>query len=128
MTSPVPLVHDFTFTFRPNKLVQGSKQYLIVNVRPNVPHASELERYYLTLAINSPLHIYISQRCGPCAPAEEDLRIVVDGELVESREKCLGYYFLDTTEMDCGIYDVWFELELVDSLYISPKSQLQIYK
>jgi len=127
-TSPSPIVFDCTFSFRPNKLMQGSKQHLIINVTPNVPTASELEAYYRNLAIVSPLRISIAQHCGECVPAEEDLRLVVDKELVTYRERCLAYYFLDTTEMDCGIYDVWFQLEFAESVYISPKMQLQIFR
>ena len=63
----------------------------------------------------------------PCAPKEEDLRLVIDGATVEYREKCAGYYFLDTTEMDKGIFDVYFELEFGECTYISEKNQLQVY-
>ncbi len=126
-TSPSPLIYDFTFAFRPNKIRQGAKQYLIVNVIPNVPKASALEAYYKNIATVSPLKISIEQRCGDCLPDEQDLRLIVDQELLEFRESCLAYYFLDTTEMDCGIYDVFFQLEFAENTYISPKSQLQIF-
>lgn len=127
-TSPVPIIYDFTFSFRPNKLMQGSKQYLIVNVKPNVPTASTLEAYYENLASISPIYISIAKRCGECIPAEEDLRLVVDRELVEVREYLYGYYLLDTSDLDPGIYDVWFELQVTENVYISPKGQLQIFK
>lgn len=127
-TSPVPLIYDFSFSFRPNQLAQGSKQYIIVQVSPNVPTATELNEYYCNIASVSPIYISIAQRCGDCVPEEEDLRLVVDRELVQMREHLYGYYKWDTTDVPCGIYDVWFELESGDNLYISPKNQIQIFK
>lgn len=126
-TTPIPIIYDFNFSFRPNKIRQGSKRYLIINITPNVPDATDLQRYYENLAIVSPLKISIEKLCGDCVPAEQDLRIVVEQDSVELREKNTGYYFLDTTEMDQGTYNVWFELEFGESLYISDKSQLQIF-
>lgn len=128
MTTPVPLVYDFSFKFKPNKFRKGAKQHLIVDVSPNVPTASEMQQYYLNLAVNSPIRISIEQRCGDCVPVEEDLRLIVDCELVELREFCRGFYFLDTSEMNLGIYDVWFQLEFAQSIFISPRSQLQIFE
>ncbi len=126
-TSPVPVVYGFDFSFRPNKIRQGSKNYLIIDITPNVPKTSDLNRYYQNLAIVSPLKVSIEQECGECLPAEQDLRLVVDCELVELREKCVGYYYLDTTEMDCGIYNVWFQMDFGDTVHISDKQQIQIY-
>jgi hypothetical protein len=126
-TSPVPVVYDFQFAFQPNRLAKGSIQYLLVNVIPNVPRAADLQAYYQNMVVISPLYISIVQRCGDCLPPEEDLRTVADKELVEFREKTLGYYLLDTTEMNTGIYDVWFQLELAENVYVSPKSQLEIF-
>jgi len=126
-TSPVPVVYGFDFSFRPNKIRQGSKNYLIIDITPNVPKTSDLNRYYQNLAIVSPLKVSIEQECGECMPAEQDLRLVVDCELVELREKCVGYYYLDTTEMDCGIYNVWFQMDFGDTVHISDKQQVQIY-
>jgi hypothetical protein len=125
-TTPTPIVYDFNFAFRPNRVRKGSKRYLMIEVTPNVPGHDQLAAYYQNLAIVSPIKIWIEQHCGECVPAEEDLRMIVDGESVELREKCLGYYFLDTTEMEVGMYDVWFEIELGENVYISEKSQLQI--
>jgi hypothetical protein len=126
-TSPIPIVNDFTFSFRPNRLRHGAKQPLIIEITPNVPRASDLARYYENLAIVSPLYITIEQRCGDCVPAEKDLRIIVDHQLVELREKRYGYYPLDTREMDCGVYDITFELDLGDNIYISDRNQLEIF-
>ena len=38
-----------------------------------------------------------------------------------------GYYLLDTTEMEIGIYDVWYELDLGGNTYISDRQSLQIF-
>ena len=120
-------MYGFDFSFRPNKIRQGSKNYLIIDITPNVPKTSDLNRYYQNLAIVSPLKCLPEQECGECMPAEQDLRLVVDCELVELREKCVGYYYLDTTEMDCGIYNVWFQMDFGDTVHISDKQQVQIY-
>lgn len=126
-STPLPAVYDFRFQFRPNRIRQGSKRHLIVEILPNVPDIAELVNYYRNLTIVSPLKIYIEQACVPCMPQEQDLRIVVDGEDVTLRESCRAFYKLDTEEMDCGIYNVWFEMEFADNLYISDKEQLQIF-
>jgi len=110
-TSPLPIVHDFSFAFRPNKLRLGSKQYIIIDITPNVTNASDLARYYENIAIVSPLKISIEQVCGDCLPAEEDLRIIADEVDVELRERGRGYYFLDTEELTTGLYDIWFTME-----------------
>lgn len=126
-STPVPVVYDFSFHFQPNKFRKGSKQYLIAEIIPNVPTASDLRKYYENLAIVSDLKISIEQRCGDCVPDEQDLRLIVDKEQVDFREKRHGFYQLDTTDMDCGIYDVWFQMDHGDNVYISDRMQLQIY-
>lgn len=126
-TTPIPVVYDFNFHFQPNKLRKGSIQYLIIEIVPNVPRATDLQRYYENLAITSDLKVTISQSCGPCLPQESDLRIIVEDASIDYREKRYGYYKLDTTDMSCGIYDVWFKLEFGGNTYISDKMQLQIY-
>jgi hypothetical protein len=125
--TPIPVVYDFDFHFQPNKLRQGSKQYLKIEIKPNVPRASDLQKYYENLAILSDLKISIEQQCGDCVDAESDLRLVVDEESVDFREKRWGYYLLDTSEMDCGIYDIWFKLEMGETVHISDRMQLQIF-
>jgi hypothetical protein len=127
-TSPVPIVYDFSFHFQPNRLRQGSRQYLMVEVIPNVPRSTDLARYYTNLAIGADLSITIEQQCGDCVPKERDLRVVVDDEPLTHREKCFGYYQLDTEEMECGIYDVTFKMEFGGNVYLSDRMQLQIYK
>jgi hypothetical protein len=130
-TGTTPIVYDFSFRFQPNRLRQGSKQYLIIQVKPNVRNISELEEYYTNLAIAAPMTIYMEQECVECMPDEQDLRIVIDGESVDYREKCLGYYFLDTSEngldLKQGLYSVWCQMDFGESTYVSEKMQLQIF-
>lgn len=126
-TTPIPVVYDFGFSFRPNRLRKGSKRFLIIEVTPNVPKGSDLGRYYENLAIASDVRVTIEMKCGDCVPQEEDLRIVVDRAQTEYREKRFAYYQLDTREMECGVYDIWFELTLGENVYVSEKNQLLIF-
>jgi len=126
-TTPIPVVFDFNFHFQPNKFRKGSKQYLIIEIIPNVPRGTDLERYYHNLAIVSDMNITIEQQCGDCLPAERDLRMVVEDEKVDFREKRFGYYQLDTEDLDCGIYNVSFKLEFGGNVYISDQMPLQVY-
>lgn len=127
--SEMPIVYDFSYGFRPNRVRKGEKRWLTVEIIPNVPKASDLERYYSNLALASPMKISVEKVCGECVPKEKDLRVVVDGASVDFRRDSEGYYFLDTEElgMDCGIYNVWFELEFGESKYLSDNLQLQVY-
>ena len=127
-TSPIPAIYDFSFRFQPNKFRKGAKQYLMIEISPNVPTAGELRQYYENLAIVSDLKISIEQRCGDCLPSEQDLRLISDKVLVDYREKRFGFYQLDTEEMDCGIYDVWFQLEFGGNRYISDRYNFQVYE
>ena len=122
-----PLVYDFSFWFQPNKIRLGSKRWLIIHLKPNVPTASDLEQYYMNLAISSPLKIFMVQTCGDCLPDDEDERTIIDGDLITYREKCLSYYQLDTADLTEGIYDIWFEMDFADSVYISDRQQIQLY-
>lgn len=126
-TTPLPIVYDFAFRFSPNRLRQGSKRYLIIDITPNVPRGSDLERYYTNLAIASPVKISIEKACVECLPEEEDLRLMVDCAAIEYKEKCKAFYFIDTTDYDLGIYNVWFSMDFGESTYISDKQQLQIF-
>lgn len=126
-TSTTPAVYGFGFNFQPNRIRQGSIKWLIIQIVPNVPRATDLERYYTNLAIAADLKITIQQACGPCLPTEQDLRTIVDAAPVTIRDKVFGFYQLDTTQLDCGIYDVWFELDYAGSIDISPKYQLQVF-
>lgn len=126
-TSDIPIIYDFNFRFQPNRITQGSKKWLIIEIIPNVPTASALESYYYNLAISSELSISIARKCEPCLPQELDLRIVVEDAAVEQREKVFGYYWLDTSEMDAGLYDVWFTLEFGGNTYVSDRQQLLIW-
>jgi len=127
--SDMPIVYDFSYGFRPNRIRKGERRWLTVEVVPNVPSASDLQRYYMNLAVASPVKIHIEKKCGECVPAEKDLRTVVSGGQVEYRRDSEGYFFLDTVDldMDCGIYDVWFELDFGESTYISENLQLQVF-
>ena len=126
-TNTAPIIHDFNFQFRPNRIRKGAMRYLIVEVTPNVPTKSDLLRYYTNLAIVSPITISIEKECGDCVPEERDLRLIVDKEPIEFRQDRNGYYFLDTTELEHGIYNVWFEMQLGESYYISDKEPLQVF-
>lgn len=126
-TDILPVVYDFNFNFRPNRLRQGSKQFLMVEITPNVPTASDLQRYYENLAIVANICISIEFFCGVCVPQEEDLRLVVDEEQVAIREKNRAFYQLDTEDLECGMYNVWFRLDFGGNTYFSDKMQLQIY-
>lgn len=125
-STPIPIVYDFNFAFRPNKIRSGSKRWLIIDITPNVPSATDLERYYTNLCIVTPLKISIETACCGC---NDDDNLIVDQAEVQFRENVQGFYFLDTDalELDCGIYNVWFEMEFGESLYISDKQQLQIF-
>jgi hypothetical protein len=127
--SDMPVVYDFSYGFRPNRVRKGEKRWLTVEVVPNVPRASDLDRYYMNLAVASPVKISIEKACGDCLPKERDLRVVVERGEVEYRRDAEGYFFLDTVglEMDCGIYNVWFELEFGENSFISENLQLQVY-
>jgi hypothetical protein len=128
-TSWEPLVYDFSFQFRPNRFRYGEKKYLTIEITPNVPTASALERYYENMVISSPVKISIEMACVACMPQEEDLRLIVDKASVSVRNKGMAYYQLDTEslEMDCGIYNVWFEMEMGGNTYISEKQQLEVF-
>lgn len=126
-STPIPIVYDFQFHFQPNKFRQGSKQFLIIEIVPNVPTAGDLRTYYENLAIVSDLKISIEQECGECLPAEQDLRMVAEKVPVDYREKRFGYYKLDTEDMDNGIYNIWFQLDFGGNCYISDKLQFQVY-
>lgn len=125
-TSPVPPIYDFNFSFRPNRIVKGSKRYITVQITPNVPRGSDIQSYYENLAIVSDIRVSLAISCGECVPQEQDLRLVLDRELIDYREKCYAYWFLDTTELDEGIYDVWFETSYGEAVFVSEKNQIQI--
>lgn len=130
-TSTTPAVYGFNFRFQPNRIRKGSIKWLAIKIEPNVPRATDLERYYTNLAIAGTLKISIEQNCGPCPPLDDGNSIIVEDEVVEVRDKVFGYYKLDTTEngldLDCGIYNIWFELSYGGSIDVSPKSQFLIY-
>ena len=129
-TSTMPAVYGFSFQFQPNRIRKGSKKWLQIKINPEVPRATEIERYYTNIAISSNLTISIEQSCGQCVtPGENEL--IVEDELVYIRDRIFGFYQLDTTEngldLECGIYNVWFTLNYADSIEVSPVMQFQVY-
>jgi hypothetical protein len=122
----VPPIYDFNFRFRPNRLRKGTKRYILIEITPNVPRGSDIQSYYENLAVVSNLRVSIEMECGDCIPAEKDLRLVVDKQLVDYREKCFGYFFIDTNEYSAGTYNIWFETEFGENIFISEKNSFQI--
>jgi len=106
---------------------KGEVKPIEIEIIPNVPRATDLCAYYENIAIASQLFVYIRQRCGDCVPCESDLQLIVDREPTFYKEKNRGYYKIDTNLFDCGIYDIWFELDFGTNVYISDTNQLQIY-
>jgi len=126
-TTSLPVVYDFDFRIMPNRLRQGSIQELSVEIIPNVPRASDLAKFYENIAIVSDLTLSMEMYCGECIPQEKDLRTVFENQPVDHREKCYGYYQLDTTDLDKGIYNIWATLEYGGNKYVGDNQQLQIY-
>ena len=127
ITSPMPIVYDFQFQFRPSRWRKGEIKYLQCEINPLVPRQSDLVRYYANLAIAADIYVSIEQHCGECVPYEQDLRLVVEDQLMTYKEKCVAFYKFDTTELPCGIYDVWCRMKFGDNMFVSEKQQIQIY-
>lgn len=126
-TDSMPIINDFSFDYSPNRIAKGSKKYITIQVAPNVARGTTKQKYYETLIAGGDLYITLEQICGDCLPQEQDLRIVADDVLVTERDGCLGYYYVDTTEMDIGIYNLQFKLSLGSSVFVSEKQQIQIF-
>ena len=126
-TTPIPVVYDFSLVFRPNRFRKGSKQYIICQITPNVPRGTDLGRYYENLIVNSNVKISMELNCGDCVPAEQDLRLVLDNVPTDYREKNYAYYMLDTTDLEIGIYNIWFTMEMGENVFISDRMNLQIF-
>lgn len=127
-TTSIPPIYDFNFNFRPNRIRKGTKRYLLIQINPNVPRGADIQNYYENLAIVSDLRVSIEIACGDCVPEEQDLKLIVDRQIVDYREKMYAYYFLDTTQMDPGIYNIWFELAFGENVYISDKNSIQVHE
>lgn len=128
-TSTLPAVYDFQFQFFPNRIKKGSITWLKVKIIPNVPRATDLERYYTNLAISSDLTMSMRQICNPCGDnCEED---ILEDEPVTTRDKIFGFYKLDTTEsgldLDKGLFVVNFTLNYAGNVNISDDMHLEIY-
>lgn len=124
-TSSGPNVYDFNFKFKPNKITKGSKKYIIIEINPIVPRIEDIEQYYSNIAITSNLFINLRKNCSKCPDYEEE--IIIENEPIMFREKNLGYFLLNTEELDEGIYDIWFKMEHGENIYISEKNQIQIF-
>lgn len=127
-STPIPIVYDFDFRFKPNKMRKGSKQFLCVEIIPNTPTAGDLRQYYENLAIVSDVKISMEATdCSECSSTEKDLLLILDDQPVEYREKRFGYYRIDTEDLNCGIYDIWFKLEFGGNVFVSDRYKFQIY-
>lgn len=122
-----PAVYDFAFTFRPNRMRKGSKQYLILAITPNVPTGSDLKRYYENLAIAGNALMTMTRISGPCLPAEPLLRIAYEDRPPDYKELLQSFYKIDTSELEVGMYNVFFSLPLGDNLFVSDNMAFQIY-
>lgn len=120
-------IYDFNFSLRPNKIKKGTKRYLIINVIPNIKQGHSILPYYENLALSSDLKVSIEIECGKCMPQEQDLRLIVDQELVKYKEKNSAYYFIDTEDYKEGIYNIWFELSFQNNVFISDKLTFEIF-
>lgn len=124
-TSSGPNIYDFDFKFKPNKITKGSKRYIVIEVKPITPAIDAIQQYYSNIAITGNLKINIEKSCSSC-PTDEN-EIIIEDQLIEFREQNLGYYLLDTQELDEGIYNIWFKLEHGDLIYVSEKNQISIF-
>jgi hypothetical protein len=127
-TTPIPIVYDFSFYFQPNKMRHGCKKFIEIEVIPNVPRATDLDAYYQNLCTAADVSVSISRHCGDCLPCEEDLRIIVEDDPTQFRENNRAFYFIDTEELGCGVFDVWFKLCFGGNTYVSEKNQLLIFQ
>ena len=126
-TDSAPIIHDFSFGFRPNRIIKGTKKYLQISVVPQVPKGTDKQRYYENMVAGGTICFFMKQVCGECLPAEDDLRMVHDNVTITERDGCMGFFFLDTTELEIGEYEVWFQMSLGPNCFISDKEILQIY-
>lgn len=129
-TSPIPPIYDFDFKFQPNRIRKGACQYIVAEVIPVMVNGCDLDRYYQNLAIAPDLTMTIELFCGQCVPADPDLRIILEDEPIDFKEKRIGAFLLNTEELDmsAGIYQVTFKLKFCGNCYISPKMALQIFE
>lgn len=127
ITDVAPIVHDFQFRFKPNSIPKGSKKWVTIEAIPSVPRGTDLERYYRNLINLGVVNVTIRQKCGECLPAENDLRIVVENTPATFNDGHFAYYFIDTTDMDCGIYDVQFSISMGENCFMSEFQQLMIF-
>lgn len=120
-------IYDFNFSVQPTKIKKGTKRYLIIKTLPNLKQGSSILPYYENLALSSDLKVSIEIECGNCVPQEQDLRLIVDKKLVNYKEKNSAYFFIDTEEYQEGVYNIWFELNFKNNVFISDKLSFQIF-
>lgn len=126
--SPSPIIYDFSFNFRPNRIRKGSKRYLVIEITPNVTNKSELDTYYTLLNSYSNITVSIElDACNPCAPQESDLRLITECDEIDYYDRSCAYYLIDTEDYDCGMYNIWFTLELGGNKYISNSMKFEIF-
>lgn len=126
-TSPMPIVYDFSFHFQPNRMAKGNKKPIMIEVVPNVPRASDLAKYYENLVMGADIRVSMRKHCGECVPVEEDLRLVLDNVPVEYKDRNRAFLTIDTDEIGCGVFDVWFKMDFGGNTYVSDPSQFQVY-
>jgi len=126
-TSDLPCIYDFSFTFSPNKIVKGNKKYLNICIESNAPNSTQLEQYYENLAVLA--NIEISIRVHPESPNYDatypSRNVIVSDVAVSYREREHGYYLLDTTNMETGLYQVWFEMDFGENHFVSEKLNIE---
>jgi hypothetical protein len=126
-TDVAPIVHDFEFTFQPNRMVKGSKKYITIEVQPLVPRGTDLERYYKNLITVGEVLVTIEMKCSDCLPSEKDLRIICENEPASFRDGCFAYFFMNTEELDCGLYNMQFTLNMGPNCFVSDKQQFLVF-
>ncbi len=124
-----------TFSFTPNRIRKGSIKWIAIKVIPQVARGSDLERYYTNLITSSNLYVYFEKDCSVCPSDDCGDDLILDSVKVENRDRCYGFYKLNTTDegdnaldLDEAIYSIWFKLEQGNGdIDISDKFQIQIY-
>jgi hypothetical protein len=127
-SAPIPMVYDFSFTFRPNRMRKGAIQYLICNITPNVPTGSDLMRYYENLAIAGNALLTLTRISGPCLPVEPELRVEMEDRPPDYKELLQSYYKIDTNDLSVGVYNATFKLEIGNNVYISENMAFQVFE
>jgi len=126
-TSPMPIVYDFSFNFQPNRMALGNRKPIMIQIEPNVPKATDLAKYYENLIIGADILVSMRKHCGECVPQEEDLRLVLDEVPIEYKDKNRAFLTIDTDEIGCGTFDVWFKMSFGGFAYVSDPMVFQVF-